>query len=99
LSCVDSPAATLDALLDAKENDWKVLAVAAAAGDDASANAIPTTNVIPTHEGETLRQWIPKNLERMKKLCVEIAPPAEKCTMQLQGHADVKAACYVLACN
>ena len=68
-------------------------------GDSASASTIPTTNVIPTHEGETLRSWIPQNLERMKKLAVEISPPAEKCTLQLQGQSDVKALCYALTCS
>ena len=74
-----------------------MLSSGAGAGD--SASAIPTTNIIPTHEGDTLRSWIPQNLDRMNKLAVEIAPPAEKCTTHLQGHGDVKAACYRITCS
>jgi len=93
LSCVDSPAAVLEALLDAKEKDWNVI-------PSPEGTTVSSTNVIPTHEGSTLRTWIPANLERMSKLAVEIAIPVERCSLHLDGREnDARCPAYVLTCN
>ncbi|KAJ8299838.1 hypothetical protein KUTeg_022585 [Tegillarca granosa] len=62
---------TLDALLDAKET-WedKELQV----------------TIIPTYDHELLRHWMGLNKDRLSILNVDLAPSANRCTIQLQDH-------------
>jgi microtubule-associated protein 1 len=71
LSTVTPDPATLGALLDAKAT-W----------DDADAEV----TIIPTYDADVLRFWMGAHRDQLSQARVDIAPSANRCTIQLQDH-------------
>ncbi|KAI1301209.1 Microtubule-associated protein futsch [Halotydeus destructor] len=42
--------------------------------------------VIPTHETDTLGFWMSENQDTLEQLHIDVAPPANRCTVTLQDH-------------
>ena len=76
-SAVEPRGCVLDLLLDAKVT-W----------DDENAEV----TVIPTYDTDELRAWMRENQARLLKLHVDVAPAANRCTIQLQDHETACAA-------
>ncbi|XP_052795864.1 microtubule-associated protein futsch-like isoform X2 [Mya arenaria] len=71
LSALSPNTQILDALLEGK-NTWED-------------KTLPVT-IIPTYDNETLRLWMSLHKEKLADAKVEIAPSANRCTIQLQDH-------------
>jgi len=52
----------------------------------------PTT-VIPTHESEALGYWISMNQDLLTEYKIDVAPSANRCTVNLQDH-ETKCSAY-----
>jgi len=80
LSTISADPATLTALLDAKAT-WE-------GGADAEAEV----TIIPTYDAEVLRYFMHAHRERMSQSKIDVAPAANRCSIQLQDHGTGAAA-------
>jgi hypothetical protein len=71
LSTVSPDPATLGALVDAKMT-W----------EDPD---VPVT-IIPTYDADVLRYWMAAHRDQLSQLHIDVAPSANRCTIQLQDH-------------